>query len=186
MSKFKLGPVLRNARKKQGLTLIQIAAQANLSASYLSQVERNQIAPSVSALKRIADVLRIPAGQMMFEGSGDLADLSPVLVQRGRRKSIAFPGSNIRYEMLTPDLRRQTSILWLYAPAGAESGEAFSHEGEDGVIVIKGTLEVELAGVRHTLLKGDSIYFQSATPHRWRNPGKTQAEAIWISTPPSF
>jgi mannose-6-phosphate isomerase-like protein (cupin superfamily) len=33
---------------------------------------------------------------------------------------------------------------------------------------------------------GDSLYFQSSTPHRWRNPGKTESWLLWINTPPTF
>jgi quercetin dioxygenase-like cupin family protein len=62
----------------------------------------------------------------------------------------------------------------------------FSHEGEDGVIVLKGAIEVEVGGVWHRLETGDSIYFNAGIPHRWRNSASEPAEAVWLSTPPSF
>ena len=88
--------------------------------------------------------------------------------------------------MLTPDLRRRMSIFWLDAPPHSQSGPPFSHEGEDAVIVLKGTLKVEIGAVWHELKKGDSLYFNSEFPHRWANETSRPAEVMWISTPPSF
>ena len=47
-----LGPVLREARKRKHMTLQQLADRADLSVSYLSQIERNILSPSVGTLKR--------------------------------------------------------------------------------------------------------------------------------------
>lgn len=182
-----LGAIIRGARQRAGMTLMQVSRQSRLSIGYLSQVERAILTPSVSALKRIADVLRIPAGTLMFEAAGKtFPNAAVAVVRRTARKRIAFPDSRIEYEMLTPDLKRRASLLWVTAPPGAESGPAFTHDGEDGVVVLKGRLMVEVAGTRHELAAGDSIYFNSAIPHRWKNEGKETVQAIWMSTPPSF
>ena len=183
-----LGAVIRAQRKKAGRTLQDVARQVEFSISYLSQIERNLLTPSVSTLKRIADVLEIPAGQLMFTGAHNEPLSSLVaLVRRKERKQLSFPGSNIHYELLTPDMRRRSSLLWVTAPPGSDSGVArFAHEGEDGVLVLKGELEVEIASVWHKLKAGDTVYFNAGLPHRWRNSGQVLAEAIWLSTPPSF
>ena len=183
-----LGAAIRAERKKAGRTLQEVAKQAEFSISYLSQIERNLLTPSVSTLKRIADALDIPAGHLMFTGANNepLSSLVAV-VRRRERKQLSFPGSNIHYELLTPDMRRRASLLWVTAPPGSESGPStFAHEGEDGVLVLKGELEVEIGSVWHKLKAGDTVYFNASLPHRWRNSGAVSAEAIWISTPPSF
>jgi transcriptional regulator with XRE-family HTH domain len=185
-----LGGMVRRLRMQKGLTLKQLAGKTELSISFLSQAERNQLPLSVSALKRIADALDIPAGMLMFGGDGDRhapVKRPPVgIVRRTRRKRVAFPDSHIRYELLTPDLRGRSSVLWLSAAPGADSGPSFSHDGEDGVFILSGRLMIEVGGVWHELDEGDSIFFNSALPHRWRNRAEETAEAIWISTPPSF
>lgn len=181
-----LGSVIRVARRGAKMTLMQVAREAELSISFLSQVERNQLTPSVSALKRIADVLKIPAGSLMFGAESRNGAGAVGLVRSDSRKRIVFPQSNIAYEMLTPDLRRRMSVFWLNAPPDSESGPPFSHDGEDAVIVLRGKLKVEIGGVWHELRKGDSLYFNSELPHRWSNETDQVTEVIWISTPPSF
>jgi transcriptional regulator with XRE-family HTH domain len=181
-----LGSDIRTVRKQKELTLTRLASMTRLSISFLSQVERNLLTPSVSALKRIADVLGIPAGALMFKTGRATGAARVSIVRRRERKRITLPASNISYELLSPDLRRRTSILWLHAAPGAQSGPTFSHQGEDAVVVLKGQLKVEVGGVWHDLASGDSIYFHSELPHRWCNRSNHETEAIWVSAPPSF
>ena len=178
-----LGPLMRQARKRQELTLQQVAQRTELSVSYLSQIERNLLTPSVGTLKRIAGALAIPAGQLIAPDAGTGRTMVSVL-RKHERKRVAFPQSSIRYELLMPDFRRRASALWLVGDSGAESGPAQSHEGEDIVIVLKGQLSVDVAGTWYELKAGDSICFNSELPHRWRNGGTRTAQAIWISSPP--
>jgi transcriptional regulator with XRE-family HTH domain len=182
-----IGPHIRAARQAAKMTLAQVALQSGLSVGYLSEVERSRLTPSLSALKKIADVLRIPASKVMFEYGGRAFSNADIgLVRRNARKRISFPHSSIEYELLTPDLKRRSSLLWMTVPPRTESGPSFSHSGEDGVIVLKGTLKVEIANVWYALDAGDSIYFNSEIAHRWKNDGPGAVEAIWLSTPPSF
>jgi transcriptional regulator with XRE-family HTH domain len=180
-----LGQAIRAHRKNAGMTLVDLAKKADFSISYLSQIERDLLTPSIATLRRVADALAIPAGQLLLK-NGTRANSPVAVVRRNERKQLAFPGSSVHYELLTPDMRRRSSLLWVEAPAGSDSGPVFSHEGEDGVVVLKGTIEVEVGSVWHRLQRGDCIYFNAGIPHRWRNSGSEPAEAIWLSTPPSF
>jgi transcriptional regulator with XRE-family HTH domain len=182
-----IGPHIRTARQAAKMTLAEVARESGLSVGYLSEVERSRLTPSLSALKKIADVLKIPASKVMFEFGGKAFANSDVgVVRRQARKRISFPHSSIEYELLTPDLKRRASLLWMTVPPRTESGPPFSHAGEDGVIVLRGVLKIEVGHVWHTLNEGDSIYFNSEIAHRWSNEGPATVEAIWMSTPPSF
>ena len=174
---------MRQARKRQQLTLQKVADRSNLSVSYISQIERNLLTPSVGTLKRIARALDIPTGQLIAPDCGAARSMVVVL-RKNQRKRVAFPQSSISYELLMPDFRRRASALWLIGKPGAESGPAQTHEGEDIVIVLKGQLSVDVAGTWHELNAGDSICFNSELPHRWCNRRRQIAEAIWISSPP--
>lgn len=180
-----LGYAIRVERKRSGMTLVELAKKTHFSISYLSQIERSLLTPSIGTLRKLADALGIPAGQLMLKDAGQAN--APVAVVRSKeRKQLAFPGSDIHYELLTPDMRRRSSLLWVEAPPGSESGPLFSHEGEDGVVVLTGAIDVDVGGVWHHLEAGDSIYFNAGIPHRWRNSSSEIAEAVWLSTPPSF
>ena len=116
-----LGEKLRSSRKKQELTLNKLALLTNYSVSYLSQIERNIITPSLSALKKIAGALNLHASDLMFGDFKINNDTEAVVVKKNKRKTITFNGSNVKYELITPDFKRNTSVLWLVASPGANS-----------------------------------------------------------------
>jgi transcriptional regulator with XRE-family HTH domain/mannose-6-phosphate isomerase-like protein (cupin superfamily) len=67
-----------------------------------------------------------------------------------------------------------------YAP-GATSGANMSHHaGREFGLVLEGEFVVELAFESHTLRAGDSIVFDSATPHRRTNNGAVTMKAVWV------
>jgi len=67
---------------------------------------------------------------------------------------------------------------------GGGSGESYSHEGEEFLHVLRGHFEIWLDAKEHYRLKpGDSLYFESSTPHRWKNPGRKETWLLWVNTP---
>src|SRR5262245_48564782 len=52
-----LGQRLRRRRLERGLSLREVARRANVTGSFLSQVETGQVAPSLSSLRRFCQVL---------------------------------------------------------------------------------------------------------------------------------
>ncbi|HAF71129.1 TPA: hypothetical protein DCL37_07305 [Candidatus Acetothermia bacterium] len=62
-----IGARIRALRRKKGLTLNELASRCQLSASFLSQVERGMISPSIVSLYRICQVLEIPISHLLAE-----------------------------------------------------------------------------------------------------------------------
>jgi uncharacterized cupin superfamily protein len=54
------------------------------------------------------------------------------------------------------------------------------HVGKEFGIVLEGELTLEIGAARHKLTAGDSIIFDSSTPHRLLNEGIETVRAIWI------
>lgn len=185
-SRSYVGDIIRARRRALDLTLMDVARKTGFSASYLSQVERNLVAPSVAALMKMTTALGVSVGQILAQHGQPGAGAK--LVRPHERKTLTYPGSDIRYELLSPDLsNRAMEVLMFRAPAGSTSGrETFTHDGEECFVLIKGRLRVWVGEEEHVLREGDSLYFKSSLPHRWVNDGKTEARAIWVNTPPTF
>ena len=69
--------------------------------------------------------------------------------------------------------------LFRIAPR-AGSGESYAHEGEEFLYVLRGELQISVEDEEYRLRTGDSFYFESATPHRWLNPGRSET---WVTDP---
>jgi mannose-6-phosphate isomerase-like protein (cupin superfamily) len=68
----------------------------------------------------------------------------------------------------------------------AGSGESYTHEGEEFLYILRGELQIALENQQYRLKPGDSFYFESATPHKWKNPGRAETWVLWVNTPPTF
>ena len=52
-----VGAALRVARKRAGLSLVQVSARCSLDRSYVARLERAERAPTASTVEALADVL---------------------------------------------------------------------------------------------------------------------------------
>ena len=174
------GQRFRRLRARRGLSLAQVARATGVSIGFLSSLERGQMRSSVATLRRIARFYRTNI-RSLFEAAGE----NPRLVRPSQRK-ILETNAGVRMELLAWGSTVMEPHLFHIKPRGG-SGESYSHEGEDFLHVFRGEFEIWLGDTEHYHLKtGDSLYFESSTPHRWRNPGRTEASLLWVNTPPTF
>jgi DNA-binding transcriptional MerR regulator/uncharacterized RmlC-like cupin family protein len=174
------GQRFRRLRTRRGLSLAQVARATGVSIGFLSALERGQMRSSIATLRRIARFYRTNI-LSLFEAAGE----NPRLVRRAQRKILeTTPG--IRMELLAWGNTAMEPHLFRVRP-GSGSGESYAHEGEEFLHVLRGNFEIWLQNGEHYRLNpGDSLYFESSTPHRWKNPGRTEAWVLWINTPPTF
>ena len=180
----KFGEKLRDVREKQGLTLKDIAGKLEVSESYISQIERNLVSPSLDTLLRLCEVLGIDPEYLFKEYRKKRA---VDLVRSGERHTQSMPG--MRYERLSspPDMEEAHSIeaFLLHVEPGSERGSReYGHPGREWGLVLEGSAVLELGGENYTLEAGDSISFKTEYPHTLRNAGKAPLKAVWIITPP--
>lgn len=176
-----LGMRLRQIRRARNITLRQVADAAEVSESFVSQVERGVAAPSMASLTRIADALGI-ALSALFVG----AEPPGAVVRAGERKRMAHPvGSHDDY-LLTPANAKTMQIIYSVVGVGEGFGEEpYSHAAEEEcVVVLTGQLIVGVDGQEHHLNAGDALMFDPKSAHSYRNPGPDDATALWVTSPP--
>jgi DNA-binding transcriptional MerR regulator/mannose-6-phosphate isomerase-like protein (cupin superfamily) len=175
------GQRFRRLRARRGLSLAQVARATGVSVGFLSSLERGQMRSSVATLRRIARFYRTNI-LSLFETHGENLRLV-----RPEQRKILETNAGVRMELLAWGNTAMEPHLFRVKPGGG-SGESYTHEGEEFLHVLRGTFEIWLNDNKeHYQLKaGDSLYFESSTPHRWRNPGRTEAWLLWVNTPPTF
>lgn len=173
------GVRLRQLRLSRHLPLAEVAGAVGISVGFLSAVERSHMSASVGTLRKLARYYRLNILDFF-----DPAQANPYRVRPQERKRLnAGPG--VEMELLAWGNTVMEPHLFTIAP-GAGSGESYSHEGEEFLFVLRGALDIALDGQTHRLRAGDSFYFESSTPHTWRNSGKTETVVLWVNTPPTF
>ena len=174
-----IGPRLRRLRTKRGAGLAEVASAAGISIGFLSALERSQMSASVGTLRRLARYYRTNILDFF-----DATELNTRLVRPPKRK-VLEAGPGVRMELLAWGNKVMEPHLFRIKP-NAGSGEEYAHEGEEFLFVLRGELHIALAGEEYHLKRGDSFYFESATPHHWRNPGRSETWLLWVNTPPTF
>ena len=186
-----IGRRLRQWRIEEELSLSEVGQCAELSASYVSQIERGRANPSLASLKRLTNAVEKRVGDLFDDderrgGSSNEQGFIQV-VRAEERKRILYPGSQIINKLISPDVQHRLEVLWIEAPVGAVTGrDAHTHAGEECGLILAGSMELWVGDQDWVLYPGDSIYLESGLPHRWRSAGPVQLEAIWAVTPPSF
>lgn len=174
-----IGAHLRQLRAQRHLSLAQVAEAIGISVGFLSALERSQMSGSVGTLSKLA---RFYKTNILDFFNPDGASGRCV---RPKERKVLEAGVGVRMELLAWGNTVMEPHLFRIAPE-AGSGDPYTHEGEEFLYVLSGDLEITLDGEEYRLKPGDSFYFESATPHRWKNPGRKETVVLWVNTPPTF
>jgi mannose-6-phosphate isomerase-like protein (cupin superfamily)/DNA-binding XRE family transcriptional regulator len=111
------------------------------------------------------------------------APAPPPIVQRGCDRRIIDLASGVRWERLTPQFEAMTDFLEvIYSPGGHSTDERrpLRHDGREYGLIISGTLQANVGFESYELGPGDSIAFDSSTPHEYLNKTGDYVHAIWV------
>lgn len=181
VGEHKIGARVRERRQELGLSLQALARLTDLTASFLSLVERDLNQPSLDSLRRIADALQVPPFYFTHQKS-----VNPV-VRRGDRVRLAFPNNGLTAELLVPNLRGRLEVFIVRAqPSAGNIARPPSHETEECLLVLEGRLSVRLTAGEYLLEVGDSITFQGPALLEIAASGRREAVFLSASTPPVF
>ncbi len=183
-----IGGRLRGLRQEHGYSMRKLGELAKVSASLISDVERGNVEPSISILKRLAAALGTTLMYFFTEpGQSD----GRVIRNNERRSLGELPpdakGSGIRFELASPEETKLIeAIIGVYAPGASLGDEPLTHEGEEWGMVLEGRLKVSVGDEVYFLDPGDAIWFPSTKPHRMENVADGVTRYIWIDTPKTF
>jgi transcriptional regulator with XRE-family HTH domain len=196
-----IGARIRTERLRRGVSVRGLARDVGVSASLISQIETGKSLPSVSTLYAITTALGVPLD--------DLFDLRPATaasepaVGFADAVGIGAPDRDAATgPHLSPDGREvltlESGVTWerlgqlrgqhvdflkiAYGPGStsARGGELMRHAGTEYGYLISGELVLTLGADERRLGAGDSVCFDSTTPHGYRNDGEEPAVGIWF------
>ncbi len=175
-----LGKRLHELRVAHGLSLRALAQKAGVSPTLLSQIEREVTEPSLNTLRALSAVFGESMAALFLDPQAPTVWLS----RPGQRTQMIGPSGGVTYERLTRGNGPMEVLRAVFAPGQYSVLEAISHPSVECVYVIRGAISVEVGGVPHHALAGDSITFDAIQPHRYINRGEVDAEIILSVTPP--
>jgi len=191
--RFGVGARLRAERERAGLGLRELARQVGVSASLVSQIEKDKVTPSVGTLYAIVSVLGVSMDALFGGAQGDGGAVvtranagRPTWagpVQRSGERKVIDLGGGVHWERLTAHPDRTVEFLYVVYEVGGASAAPDSlmrHGGHEYGYVLNGRLGVTIAFETYELAPSDSISFASNTPHRLFQIGDEPARALWV------
>ncbi|MFD8692163.1 helix-turn-helix domain-containing protein [Streptomyces sp. NPDC059651] len=176
-----IGSRLRALRRAKGLSLRALATAVGVSPTLLSQVERGVTEPSLSTLRRLADVYAVSVADLFSPDKR-----APTVVSRpGDRPLLLSPRGTVRYERVTPGNGALEFLRAVLEPGDTTSPEPWSHASVECAYVIRGSLTADIEGTPVTVLAGEAVTFPSGIPHRYLNESDTAVEFVIATSPPA-
>jgi len=182
-----LGEKIKTLRIKLGITQKELAAQVGLTPSFISQLEKNLISPSLDSLLKLS--AKLHTQPIHFLVNGEDAPWTKMVITPGERQEIQLKEiktGDVQLQLLVSDAlnRRMEPYLLTVKKGAIINGHFYNHKGDEFAYVMEGELEIELHGEKHMLKPGDSLYLETTIPTKWINPGKRDAVLLWILSPP--
>lgn len=190
------GAAIRRLRAERGWTLRDLSERSNISQSALSRVETGQITLSFDRAHALSRALEADFTQFLKQMGPEQAAGPAVahakgwrsLTRRGQGHHVAQ--NNADYEYLCGDFlyrKMVTGIALVTASTLEEHGPFVTHPGEEFIYVLDGSvvLVTEIYAPL-TLEAGDSLQFDSMTPHAWYSASETPARVLFSVTDPRW
>ena len=169
---MEIGKKIKDLRIAKGLTQEELADRSELSKGFISQLERDLTSPSIATLTDILQVLGSSLNEFFYE-----APEEQIVFKAEDYFVKTDPELNNTIEWIVPNAQRNIMepIRLTLGPGGTTYMD-LPHEGEEFGYVLTGTVTIHI---------GNKSY-KAKKSHYLKNPSKTPAQVLWISSPPSF
>ena len=177
---LEIGPKLKGARKKAGLSLRVLADRTGFSASFLSQVERGQVSPSLTSLEKIARALGMQLAGL-FSKAGSRASPAVHRHDEGVVRS-RWSRATLRVLLTTWPGQPVSAMLVALEPGGQSGNSPHARAGRAFAFCVSGAAVLETPDDTFELSRGDSICYEtSGLASVWRNTASRTAEILNVS-----
>lgn len=172
-------------RESQSLSIEELAQRSGLGIEQIERIEEDIDLPSLAPLIKIARVLGVRLGTLLDQEDEN----GPVVCRKGEaQNSISFSNNAIqsRKHMVYHSLSRSKANRHMEPffidvnPTGDSDFVLSTHEGEEFIMVMEGTMEICYGEDIYLLNEGDTIYYDSIVPHHVHAYGGQAAKILAV------
>lgn len=168
----RVGEHVRHRRKQRQLSLDELAIASGVSRAALSQIETGKTNPTIGVLWKIAVGLGIPFAELIGESRSTVG-----ILRRNDAQVLRSADGRLESRPLTP--AGASSSVEIYelrlAARSTHVSEPHAPGTREILVVLSGQLRLRVGPDAYDLGPGDAIHFDADKPHRYENPGASEA-----------
>lgn len=168
------GRRIRQIREDKGLSLADVAKRTGLAEQMLREIESEEANPPLGVLVKLGKALDMKLGTLISGGE----DRPYTVVRVAERQGMSrYPHTRetsygYSYQALAPKKKnRSMEPFMVTLRSTGEEVAPSSHDGEEFIYVIDGSMEALVGDAMEILGPGDCIYYDSNQPHLVRPHG---------------
>jgi transcriptional regulator with XRE-family HTH domain/KaiC/GvpD/RAD55 family RecA-like ATPase len=173
-----IGTKLKEERIRIGMSQKELADKISLTPSFLSQLENNQVSPSLNTYLQLCRALGINSGQFLEPGGEKPA--APWLF----RKEAIFSRPPVREDYArvfeAASGTKLSARIVALPPGAAMNRHFFYHKDEELIYILSGELKVTIDRKEEQVSTGDMIYLRESFPSHWINEGGDEARVLVV------
>ena len=184
-----VGERLREIRKQQRITLVELAKASGVDAATISRIETGRMTGTLASHMRLARALGSKVTELYGSIENAQAQRATTAQHRGSRTEVyVHQAGKSSLAMLTSDVlnKKLMPVLITLQPGGTTHQEEAKVGTEKFVYILEGRVEVKLGADAHELRRGSTLYFDASLPHQLRNTGGKTARCLAVTTPPAL
>lgn len=172
----RVSEALRKFRHDRRLSLDDLALRSGVSRAALWQVENGRTNPTLAVLWKIAVGLEVPFHELL----GLSEDTGPRVLRAGESPALRGGDGRMVSRLMSPGGSDPDVELYelRFAPRAVHASDPHSRGTSETVVLLTGSLRVNVKGVSFDLAPGDSIFFRADAPHSYENMGSREARCL--------
>lgn len=160
---LEVGERIRMLRINQKRTLQEVADNCDLSKSMISKIENNKTIPSVATLVKIASTLGTTISGLLEQDGWNKAIVTSR--KEAVEKLVKTEKGYLIFPYASEYHQKKMQPFLFVARKGEVVPHQLSHDGEEFVFVLEGTMKMQVGDTEHLLKTGDSLYFNALQKH---------------------
>ncbi len=167
------GSKLMQIRKSHQLTHEELAKLTGRNPEFIEELENNRTTPSVGFMIKLSEVFGIDPDTF-------LNDEERATLSGNRAKEYIRRTGNYYYQNLTPGAENEHLRVFMVTIESNKKHKpvAYRHDGEEFIYVMEGNLELTIDGKTYELIAGESMKFNSNTPHQLKSLGNIDTRCL--------
>jgi len=178
---LEIGSRLKAIRLRLSMSQKELADKIDVSPSFISQVENNQISPSLSSFVQICNAIGVSPSELL-EGK-KTKKTGWLMRKRNGSSTPLIKDAGLEIFSITGNGKLPDGAAFnitVIEPNTEIKKHFMMHKGREFIYILKGSVSVVIEGEEEKLNVGDSVYLKEEIPSAWKNEIGDPAELLVV------